>query len=65
MSSTLPDYKSTVRLPLTDFPMKGNLPVKEPEILRQWDDKKIYQKMVAKNKGKKPFVFPDGPPYAN
>ncbi|HEY8269307.1 MAG TPA: isoleucine--tRNA ligase [Pseudobdellovibrionaceae bacterium] len=65
MSSTLPDYKSTVRLPLTDFPMKGNLPAKEPEILKQWDDKNIYHKMVAKNAGKKPFVFPDGPPYAN
>ncbi len=65
MSSTLPDYKSTVRLPQTDFPMKGNLPTKEPEILKQWDDKKIYQKMSTKNAGKKPFVFPDGPPYAN
>ena len=65
MSGTLPDYKSTVRLPLTDFPMKGNLPIKEPEILKQWDQKKIYQKMVARNKGNKPFVFPDGPPYAN
>lgn len=65
MSSTLPDYKSTVRLPQTDFPMKGNLPTKEPEILKLWDDKKIYHKMVAKNAGKKPFVFPDGPPYAN
>lgn len=65
MSSTLPDYKSTVRLPQTDFPMKGNLPTKEPEILKTWDENKIYQKMVAKNAGKKPFVFPDGPPYAN
>lgn len=65
VSSALPDYKSTVRLPQTDFPMKGNLPTKEPEILKQWEEKKIYQKMVAKNAGKKPFVFPDGPPYAN
>ncbi len=65
MSSTLPDYKSTVRLPLTEFPMKGNLPVKEPEILKQWDERKIYHKMLAKNSGKKPFIFPDGPPYAN
>jgi len=65
VSNTLPDYKSTVRLPQTDFPMKGNLPVKEPEILKHWEEKKIYEKMVAKNAGKKPFVFPDGPPYAN
>ncbi|MBK9323208.1 MAG: isoleucine--tRNA ligase [Bdellovibrionaceae bacterium] len=65
MSSTLPDYKATVRLPQTDFPMKGNLPTKEPEILKHWDDKKIYEKMVQRNVGKKPFVLPDGPPYAN
>lgn len=45
--------------------MKGNLPTKEPEILKQWEEKKIYQKMSTKNAGKKPFVFPDGPPYAN
>jgi isoleucyl-tRNA synthetase len=64
-SAAKPDYKSTVRLPQTDFPMKGNLPIKEPEILKAWDEKKIYQKMVAKNAGKKPFVLPDGPPYAN
>jgi len=45
--------------------MKGNLPTKEPEILKYWDDKKIYQKMVQRHAGKKPFVLPDGPPYAN
>lgn len=60
-----PDYKSTVRLPVTDFPMKGNLNVKEPEIVKGWKDKKIYQKMMEKNKGKKTFSLPDGPPYAN
>lgn len=59
------DYKSTIRLPQTDFPMKGNLNVKEPEIIQRWHDKKIYQKMQAKNKGKPSFVMPDGPPYAN
>ena len=63
--STTPDYKSTIRLPQTDFPMKGNLPQREPEFLKSWTDKKIYQKMVEKNKGKTPFVFIDGPPYAN
>lgn len=65
MSTPLPDYKSTVRLPQTEFPMKGNLPTKEPELLKKWEEKSIYQKMVAKNKGKKSFVLPDGPPYAN
>ena len=60
-----PDYKSTIRLPQTDFPMKGNLPTKEPEIIKKWEQNSIYQKMVAKNKGKASFVLPDGPPYAN
>ncbi|WP_415064088.1 isoleucine--tRNA ligase [Bdellovibrio sp.] len=60
-----PDYKSTIRLPQTEFPMKGDLPLKEPKIIQNWEEKKIYQKMVAKNAGKKRFVLPDGPPYAN
>lgn len=59
------DYKSTLRLPQTDFPMKGNLPTKEPLLIKEWEEKQIYQKMVAKNEGKKSFVMPDGPPYAN
>lgn len=60
-----PDYKSTLRLPQTEFPMKGNLNVKEPEIIKNWQDKKIYQKLMDKNKGKSKFSLPDGPPYAN
>src|SRR6476619_916491 len=64
MSST-PDYKSTVLLPQTDFPMKGNLSTKEPEMIQRWQDQQIYQKLMEKNKGKTPFVLPDGPPYAN
>ena len=64
MSNT-PDYKATVRLPQTDFPMKGNLNVKEPEIIKNWQEKKIYEKILAKNKNSKKFVLPDGPPYAN
>ena len=59
-----PDYKATIRLPQTEFPMKGNLPTKEPEMIKKWEQNSIYQKMVAKNKGR-PFVLPDGPPYAN
>lgn len=59
------DYKSTIRLPQTDFPMKGNLPTKEPEIIKKWESEKIYQKMLEQNKGKTKFVLPDGPPYAN
>ncbi len=63
--STTPDYKSTIRLPQTDFPMKGDLPIKEPKIIEQWEAKQIYQKMSTKNAGKKKFILPDGPPYAN
>ena len=59
------DYKSTLRLPQTDFPMKGNLPTKEPLMIKDWEEKNIYQKMLARNEGKKSFTMPDGPPYAN
>lgn len=64
-----PDYKSSIRLPQTDFPMKGNLAQKEPEVLAQWKANGIYAAMTEGKKidGKlKPrFVLPDGPPYAN
>ncbi len=62
---SVPDYKNTIRLPQTDFPMKGNLPQREPQILQRWADQKIYQKLIEKNKNKKKFTLPDGPPYAN
>lgn len=66
MSTTEPkDYKSTIRLPQTSFPMKGDLNIKEPEMIKVWEDKKIYQKVLEKNKDSKMFVFQDGPPYAN
>ena len=55
----------SVLLPKTDFPMKGNLNVAEPQRLEFWQQNKIYEKMIARNKGKKKFVMPDGPPYAN
>lgn len=58
-------YKDTVNLPATSFAMKANLPQKEPEMIQSWLKNNIYQKMVARNKGNKPFAFPDGPPYAN
>ncbi len=64
-SDSKPDYKSTIRLPQTDFPMKGNLNVREPETIKSWLDTGIYQKIMAKNKGRTKFVLPDGPPYAN
>jgi isoleucyl-tRNA synthetase len=61
----VPDYKNTIKLPQTDFPMKGNLPQKEPEIIKFWEEKQIYQKLMKKNESKESFVLPDGPPYAN
>jgi isoleucyl-tRNA synthetase len=64
MSQT-PDYKATVRLPQTDFPMKANLAQKEPEMIKKWQSDGIYQKLQEKNKDRKSFVLPDGPPYAN
>ena len=60
-----PNFKSTLNLPQTDFPMKGNLPVKEPEIIESWQSARTYQAMVEKNCGRTKFVMPDGPPYAN
>jgi isoleucyl-tRNA synthetase len=62
------DYKETVNLPKTDFPMKANLPQREPEILRAWEEQAIFQRLVAQNAGRpgaKRYVLHDGPPYAN
>lgn len=58
-------YDETLNLPNTDFPMRANLPNKEPEILAFWEDIDIYNKVQDKNKGKPKFVLHDGPPYAN
>ena len=59
------DYKDTLNLPKTSFPMRGNLPKKEPETLKFWEEKKIYRKLLEKRKGSKKFILHDGPPYAN
>lgn len=59
------NYKETINLPQTDFPMKGNLPVREPEIISNWQKIGIYEKMLEKNAANPPFYMPDGPPYAN
>ena len=61
------DYKDTVNLPKTDFPMKANLPVREPELLKEWEEQGIFARLVAQNaeRGGPRFVFHDGPPYAN
>lgn len=59
------DYKKTLNLPQTDFPMKANLSQREPGILKKWQDLDIYHRMRQLGKGKKKFVLLDGPPYAN
>ena len=59
------DYGKTLNLPQTDFPMRGNLPENEPKTLENVFENGLYEKMLEKNKGKKPFVLHDGPPYAN
>ena len=59
------EYKDTLHMPKTEFEMRGNLPNKEPEILKKWQDDDYYQKILDKNKDKTPFVLHDGPPYAN
>ena len=59
------DYNSTMNLPKTDFPMRGNLPQKEPEMIKRWQDQKLYKKLIEKNEGLPLYVLHDGPPYAN
>lgn len=59
------DYGKTLNLPKTDFPMRGNLPKREPEILQFWKDIDIYDRVQQINSGKPKFIFHDGPPYAN
>ena len=59
------DYKDTLNLPKTDFPMRGNLAKREPEQLKQWESMGLYQKLRQANKGKPLFILHDGPPYAN
>ena len=59
------DYKSTLNLPETAFPMRGNLAQKEPKMLKDWSEKKLYQKIREAKAGKTPFILHDGPPYAN
>ncbi|ASE35867.1 isoleucine--tRNA ligase [Staphylococcus pettenkoferi] len=59
------NYKETLLMPKTAFPMRGGLPNKEPKIQEEWDEKEIYQKSLEKNKGNTSYILHDGPPYAN
>jgi isoleucyl-tRNA synthetase len=60
-----PDYRSTVFLPKTDFPMKAGLPQKEPGILARWESENLYGQLRAARAGRDKFILHDGPPYAN
>ena len=60
-----PDYSKTVNLPQTEFPMKANLPVREPEFIKKWETEDTYKQIGEKNKSNPKFILHDGPPYAN
>ena len=59
------DYKSTLNLPDTPFPMRGDLARREPLMVREWNEKGVYKRLRAVAKGRPRFVLHDGPPYAN
>ena len=59
------DYKATLQLPATEFPMRGDLPKREPGILARWEDEGLYARLRAHAAGRPTFVLHDGPPYAN
>ncbi len=59
------NYKDTLNLPRTDFPMKANLAQREPELLKKWDETRVYQQIQRAREGAELFVLHDGPPFAN
>src|SRR3954467_8441773 len=59
------DYKKTLNLPDTPFPMRGDLARREPLMLKSWDEQKLYQRIREASRGRPRFVLHDGPPYAN
>jgi isoleucyl-tRNA synthetase len=59
------DYKKSLNLPRTKFPMKANLSKREPEQLRKWEEIRLYDQVRSSSKGREPFILHDGPPYAN
>ena len=65
MSDTKTDYRATLNLPDTPFPMRGDLPKREPQWVKEWEDQGLYQKLRAARCGNEKFVLHDGPPYAN
>jgi len=59
------EYKLTLNLPQTDFPMKANLAQREPEWLRKWEQNRLYESIREASTGRPQFILHDGPPYAN
>ncbi|MDG1995153.1 MAG: class I tRNA ligase family protein, partial [Emcibacteraceae bacterium] len=59
------DYRDTIFLPKTDFPMKGNLPNREPQWMERWNDIGVYEKIRKNAEGREKYILHDGPPYAN
>ena len=59
------DYKKTLNLPDTPFPMRGDLARREPLMLKNWQERKFYQRIRTASRGRPKFVLHDGPPYAN
>lgn len=59
------DYKATLNLPKTDFPMKANLPQREPEMLARWAQERLYERIQEARRGFPRYILHDGPPYAN
>jgi len=59
------DYKDTLNLPKTDFPMKADLPKREPALLEKWEKEGIYNKLLNNREGVPKYILHDGPPYAN
>ena len=65
MCSDTLDYKDTLNLPKTDFPMRAGLPKREPDWLARWERIGIYDRLRERAEGRAPFTLHDGPPYAN
>ena len=65
MEQTTPNYKKTLNLPKTSFPMRGNLAMNEPQSVKRWDKEKLYDSIQSLRSESERFIFHDGPPYAN
>lgn len=59
------DYNATMNLPKTEYPMRAGLPKMEPGILQDWEENRLYDKMIERGEGRPQYILHDGPPYAN